>query len=79
MERHRLIRFENIVDYDRPRLLSYFDKEKNLLHIDREEAECLPKMIQDTLIFTEIEYTRVSDDGMRFEQYERPRNTFLAD
>lgn len=69
MPRDRLIRFEALREVGKPGLLSIYDEEKNLVRIDDQLVQALPKNVQDQLMFTTIPLTALSRDGQRFEPY----------
>jgi hypothetical protein len=77
-KRDRLIRFGHVEIPGMPAVLSFWDKEKNLILIDRLRAMSLPPSIQNQLMFTEHEYTKVNADNSGFEAYLPDRNAFLS-
>lgn len=59
----RIIRYTSLDHEDMPGLLSFYEQEKNILHIDREQAERLPLTIRNRLEMTEKTFTKVIDRG----------------
>lgn len=69
-ERARLIRYTKLGEPTMPGLLSFFEEEKNILHIDRELAATLPTMDRERLEMTHYVFTRlasVGETGLRFK------------
>lgn len=66
----RLIRYTSLKEDGMPGLLSFFEQEKNILHIDRDLANTLPNFDRERLEMTEIVFTKLADNGvLRFEPY----------
>jgi hypothetical protein len=66
----RLIRYTDLNEDTMPGLLSFFEEEKNILHIDKTLANALPTFDRHRLEMTEIVFTKLSDDGgLRFTKY----------
>lgn len=66
----RLIRYTDLKEDTMPGLLSFFEEQKNILHIDRTLASTLPTFDLHRLEMTEIVFTKLSDDGgLRFAPY----------
>lgn len=71
-ERARIIRYTHLDEPDMPGLLSFYDKDKNILHIDRELADNLTKPSRERLEMTEHTFTRLArsdETGMPFKPY----------
>ncbi len=66
----RIIRFTELNDPKRPGLLSRFDAERNLIEIDQLRHDCLPRVYQTGLMFTELPYTKLTKDSNNFLAYE---------
>lgn len=69
IQRDRLIRFTELNDPARPGLLSRFDADKNLIEIDRLRHDCLPRFYQTRLMFSELPYTKLTEDSNDFAPY----------
>lgn len=72
-ERARIIRYTSLANVESmPGLLSFFEEEKNILHIDHELASTLPTFDRERLEMTEHTFTRkaaASEVGLRFKPY----------
>ena len=68
-ERAKLIRYEDITNFLRPGLLSYYDAERNIQHIDRQRASLLPDKERERLEVSELEFTKLTEDGLRYVEY----------
>lgn len=68
-ERAKLIRYETITNFERPGILSYYDADKNIQHIDRQRASILPDKERERLEVSELPFTKLTDDGLRFIEY----------
>lgn len=72
-ERARIIRYTSLANVESmPGLLSFFEEEKNILHIDHELAASLPTFDRERLEMTEHTFTRkaaVTEVGLRFKPY----------
>ena len=66
-ERARIIRYTDL-SYEHgngmPGLLSFFEEKRNILHIDRSEADRLPVFIRNRLEMTEEVFTMVDPSGI---------------
>jgi hypothetical protein len=67
--RAKLIRYETVTDTTRPGLLSYYDAERNIQHIDRQRADLLPEKMRERLEVSELAFTKLTEDGLRFVEY----------
>jgi hypothetical protein len=68
----RLIRYTGLANINgKPELLSYYEPEKNIIYIDRAEAERLPEMVRNRLEMTELVWTKVDTSGVmpKFVEY----------
>lgn len=68
----RIVRYTSLNEPDMPGLLSFYEEEKNILHIDRDLAETLPRFDRDRLEMTEITFTRLAsqdEGGLRFKNF----------
>jgi hypothetical protein len=68
-KRAKLIRYEELSSTFRPGMLSYFDADTNIQHIDRQRADLLPEKIRERLEVSELPYTKLTEDGLRFVEY----------
>lgn len=71
VNRHRLIRYGQVAGQDHPDLLSVYDEERNIIHIDRELAAELPQQVIERLEVTVIPATRVANNFVGFGPYNR--------
>lgn len=69
LARQKLIRYEDLTDFAHPGLLSRFDGERNIQHIDRQRSSLLPEQMRHRLETSELAYTKLTDDGLRFVEY----------
>jgi len=67
IERARLFRYGKLDHV--PPMLSWLEADRNILHIDRDENAKLPRFMQDYLLSTDKEFTRVDDSGLKFVGY----------
>lgn len=67
VERARLFRYTDLAHT--PPMLSWLEPDRNVLHIDRVENEKLPRFMQDYLLSTDKEFTRVHESGLKFVDY----------
>lgn len=75
----RIIRYTDLSEFEAnnmPGLLSFFEEGRNILHIDRQQAERLPEFMRNRLEMTSEVFTRVYDHGatMTFAPYNREDN-----
>lgn len=68
--RDRLIRFTELNDPAKPGLLSRYDAERNIIEIDRVRHDCLPRFYQTRLMFTELPFTKLTEDSNEFVGYD---------
>ena len=71
-ERARIIRYTTLDEPSMPGLLSFFEEEKNILHIDRALAAGLPNFDRERLEMTTHTFTRkasANEVGMAFKPY----------
>lgn len=68
----KIIRYDRVTNYSKPGLLSFYDEEKNIQTIDRERAELLPVQMRHRLEMSELPFTRLTPDGLRFVPYDKP-------
>jgi hypothetical protein len=68
--RDRLIRYLDLQVSPDTNFLSVFDGERNILFIDREQAELLPRQMRNMLECTKLPRTKIVHDmrGLRFEE-----------
>lgn len=69
----RIIRYTALDEPSMPNLLSFFEEGRNILHIDRAQADRLPEFMRNRLEMTEEIFTRVYDHGatLTFAPYNR--------
>jgi hypothetical protein len=80
-ERARIIRYTRLDEPNMPGLLSFFEEEKNILHIDRDLAADLPDMDRHRLEMTHVIFTRKAsahETGLRFKPYLTQEVTIAA-
>lgn len=71
----RLIRYTELAEPSMPGLLSFFEEGKNILHIDREQAERLPITLRNRLEMTTETFTMVARHGTTFSKYNLNEHT----
>lgn len=69
VERARLVRYGAVAGQDHPDLLSIYDEERNIIHIDRELAAGLPRQVIERLEVTVLPATRVANTTVGFAPY----------
>ncbi len=55
--------------FERPGILSYYDADKNIQHIDKQRASILPDKERERLEVSELPFTKLTEDGLRFVEY----------
>lgn len=71
VERARLIRYGKVATKANPDLLSLYDEERNIIHIDKGIAAELPQQVIERLEVTVLPATRVNNSFVGFGPYNR--------